>query len=222
MEGPQQAVFALKLALALAPLSIYLLILGLVNSRPRPCLVRSRADFVILSVVLAPVIAAPVMVLIEQGWLAAALMVALGAAVLFRSLMPAGDDGWVVYNIAPDRCRQLVERASRRLGWTAQADGERLRLVGPDVIVSFTALPCLRNVTVHLEPGDRGTSLPISRAEPQLMSALRQELSHEALLPSPTGATLVLLGASLLAAPLWCLLDNMEVIVRVVRDAFPL
>ena len=45
-----------------------------------------------------------------------------------------------------------------------------------------------------------------------------EEMAAEGLLPSPTGASLVLIGAALLGVPMWYLLHHMGAIVDVVRQ----
>ena len=44
VDAPAHVVFVLEVLIALGPLAVYFLGLGLVNSQPRPCLVNARAD----------------------------------------------------------------------------------------------------------------------------------------------------------------------------------
>ena len=73
MSSADEVVFVLRLALALGPLAIYFLGLGLVNSSARPCVVRARADFVVLAIAVVPMVAT-----IPAGREPAALVAARG------------------------------------------------------------------------------------------------------------------------------------------------
>ena len=55
-----------------------------------------------------------------------------------------------------------------------------------------------------------------SRLQDRLISAFGREIRHERLLPSPVGASLVIIGTGLLVAPMWSLLHNVDAIARAV------
>ena len=83
VDASAHAVFVFEVLIALGPLAVYFLGLGLVNSQPRPCLVNARVDFVWLTVAFVPVIAVPSVAMVQQGLLVVALSVVLGVALLF-------------------------------------------------------------------------------------------------------------------------------------------
>ena len=215
MEPADHAFFVLKILLALGPLSLYFLGLGLLNSQARPYLVSTRTDFTLLVTVFIPVIVLPVLLLLEHGLSHLVTVVAVGLVILFVALLPKRDQGWVLYNCSPAQGRRLMQQAVRRFGWEAvwRADGS-LEVRPVDLHITQTSLPWLRSVTLHAE----GPATPASRAaRRRLMDGLRGEIQQEAMLPSATGASLVLIGATLLGLPMWYLFQNINAIVETVR-----
>jgi len=218
LDTTDTAVFVLKIVLALGPLAVYFLALGLVNSQARPCLLRARTDFTLLAVAFVPVIAAPVQMLIEHGQLHLVSGVIVAVLALFFGLLPRRDRGWVMYNCSPAQCRRLLQQACRRLGWELNraADGV-LHVRPPGLLVTTTGLPWLRSVTLRMD----GPATPAARsARARLVATLHDELSREAMLASATGISLVVIGAALLGVPMWYLFHHMDAIVDVVRRIF--
>lgn len=210
-----QAAFVFKTILALGPLAIYFLGLGLVNSQARPCILSARADFTILATVFVPLIAAPIILLLEHDQAGLVSVAIVGVAALFFTLLPRPGSGWVVYNCSPAQGRRLLYQAYRRLGWRVEsAEHDRHRIPGAGLNVSLSALPLLRSVTLSVERSDRRAS---SDKVNDLVAAFRDELAEEAMLPSATGISLVVIGAALLGVPMWYLFHNMQLIVDVVR-----
>ena len=140
MDSSDQVIFALKVVLAVGPLALYFLALGLVNSQARPCIVSARSDFSLLAIAVVPVVATPVLILIEHGQMVTAAGVVLGLAVAFLSLLPKAGGSWVVYNCSPAQCRRLVRQACQALGWSLdQTDGDHWSDVRE---LQQSALPC--------------------------------------------------------------------------------
>ncbi|MGB2822184.1 MAG: hypothetical protein WBF17_14465, partial [Phycisphaerae bacterium] len=52
---------SLRIATVVVPVALYFLVLGLLNSRPRPQLLRGRRDFALLIVALSPLFVLPVL-----------------------------------------------------------------------------------------------------------------------------------------------------------------
>lgn len=213
MDTADQVVFVLQLILVVGPLAVYFLGLGLVNSQAHPCLVNARADFVLLTVAFLPVLIGPILFLIQHDcfWLAAAVLAAIVA--LFRLLLPSRHSAWVIYNVSSEQCSRLLERACRRLGWALAPTGDRWVISPAELTVTVSGLPWLRNVTIRIHTG----SLAADAQRHRLIAALEAEIQREAMLPSPMGASLVLIGASLLGVPMWYLFHHMDAIVDVVR-----
>jgi len=214
LSSLDEVIFVLHLAVGLGPLAIYFLGLGLVNSRPHPCLINIRTDFLLLAIALFPVMIYPVVFLVELGrlWLACGVVIMLGG--IFFVMLPGRNTGWVVYNIDAGRCRSFLGRACRQLGWDFEAGEDEVFISSVDVKINMSVLPWLRNVT--LEFADRGTddSGQVRRA---LFRALNREIRAESMLPSATGASLVVIGGALLGVPMWYLFHHMDAVVDVVR-----
>ncbi len=222
-NSSDQVVFVLQVALALGPLAIYFLGLGLVNSQARPFLASARADFIVLTTAFAPVICWPTIALIEQGRVGMAAGVVAAVAGLFWYLIPARTGGWVIYNISPETTAEVIHRTCRRRGWQLTGHPERDEdcTVEPlGLRLTTHSMPWLRNVTIQLARPQTGLAADPAAAR-QFASALAGELGRESMLPSPTGASLVVLGAGLLGMPMWYLFRNMDAIVDVVRRILP-
>jgi hypothetical protein len=136
------------------------------------------------------------------------------AVTLFWALLPSAHHGWVIYNISPQECRRALQRACRRMGWELACSGplsdEAEIVIRPaNLNLSLSTMPWLRNVTLRCDRAG-----PAAR---QLAGALNDELRRESLLPSATGAGLVVIGATLLGLPLWYFFNHMDAIVDVVR-----
>jgi hypothetical protein len=78
-------------------------------------------------------------------------------------------------------------------------------------------MPWLRNITLRC-PVPGGAAL---QDRDLLLAAMARELRREAMLPSPTGAGLVVIGATLLGLPMWYFFHNFDAIVDVVRRILP-
>lgn len=218
MDTTDTAIFVLKIVLALGPLAVYFLALGLINSQARPYLLSARVDFTLLAVACVPVIAAPIQLLFAHGHFHLVTGVVVGVLALFFGLLPRWGQGWVVYNCSPAQCRRLLQQACRRLGWELErgADGT-LYVCQPDLLITTTGLPWLRSVTLRI---DGPTSLVTQSARNKLIATLHDELSREAMLASTTGISLVVIGVALLGVPMWYLFHHMDAIVDVVRRIF--
>jgi hypothetical protein len=218
MDTSNQAAFVLQVVLALGPLAVYFLGLGLVNSGAHPSLVPARTDFVLLTMALIPMIMGPVVGLVEIGGWWPALAAGAVLAGFFIATLPRRDAAWVVYNCSLPQCRRLLSHACRRLGWAIEGGDDQLHIPEANLTITLSSLPLLRNVTLSFgRRGERGTSLA---SLAQLIDSLEREIRQEAILPSPTGASMVVIGACLLAVPMWFFFHNMDVIVRAVRQIF--
>ncbi|UCD27311.1 MAG: hypothetical protein JSV03_09265 [Planctomycetota bacterium] len=214
LNSADEVVFVLHLALVLGPLAVYFLGLGLVNSQARPCLVNARTDFVLLAIAVIPVVICPLVVIVELGrqWLAVGVVIVVGG--LFYWMLPSRDAGWVIYNIDPQRCRHLLKHVCRQLGWDVEEDSAALRIEPVGLIVNMSILPWLRNVTLSVckKTGGKGGS-----AHVDLIRGFHREIQTESMLPSPAGASLVIVGGALLGLPMWYLFHHMDAVVVVVR-----
>lgn len=213
MNATETAIFVLKILLTLGPVAVYFLILGLVNSQARPCLVSARADFALLALVFVPVMALPLFVLAGLGLHVLVGGVALGLGAFFLGLLPGRNRDWVIYNCGFVQCRRLLTQACRRLGWRADWSSEgTLDIASVALNVHPAVLPLLRSVTLHITISTDEQRLAANR----LIDALNDEIRDEAMLPSSAGVSLVVLGTVLLGLPMWYLFHNIHAIVEVV------
>jgi hypothetical protein len=213
MDARDQVVSILQVAMALGPIAVYFLGLGLVNSQSRPLLISARRDFALLGSAFLPLVLVPCVALTRagHGWVAAGVLAAV--IVLFVVMLPARKGTWVVYNVGAGQFLRILQRACRRRNWQLRVEGDLLTVEPAGIQIARHGISWLRNVTLEFQ-GAR--SLPEEAAE--LRSALRDELACESMLPSPTGASLVVIGASLLGLPMWYLFHHMDLIVDVVRQ----
>lgn len=214
MGGGSIAIDSLLFVGLVAPIAVYFLLLGLVNSHARPCLVSSRTDFVSLTIVMAPLLIAPMPALANRSlWWLLALELAL-AAWAFFSMLPGRSDGWVIYNISSRRCRAAIDAALRDLGWRGKWKGDAWK--GECGELTLSSIPLLRNVTIH-------TQWPTARSADRLSEldqALQRRLTRIEQLPSTAGACLLVLGVALLAMPIWMMGRHIQDVVEAVVHLF--
>ena len=73
----------LQVIINLAPIAVYFLVLGLVNSLARPMLVDARSDFLVLTLVFVPVMVWPVPFLVGNGlWWVVLVGLTIGAGAM--------------------------------------------------------------------------------------------------------------------------------------------
>lgn len=197
----------MEIAAVVAPVAIYFLVLGLLNSRPHPQLLSGRMDFAILTVALSPLLLLPL-----TGWLGvsagalAAVACVLGGAALL--LAPRGRN-WVVYNVHASEARSAVAGALRKLGLEFRDAEGGYAMDGASVKVG--AFAPLRNATIRLLGGDRKLA---RRFEKALGEVLR---SYE-VQTSPMAVSLLLVATAMLVAPLALMAHRVPDIVRLLTD----
>lgn len=206
------------IVLCVAPVAIYFLTLGLVNSHARPWMVSSRSDFVSLTVVLIPLLIWPLPALAygRQWWLLIAAAVAV--ALMFRRMLPDRRAGYVVYNIAENRCRSLVADAIASLGLRGEWTGTTWRSADGRWAIVLGAFAPLRNVTLHFESAadDTAAHIWIER----LREAVDSRLSAVSQAPSTMGACLVMLGLGLMLIPMWMVTRHIDDLVDAMSHLF--
>ena len=221
------AVDTLIMVANVAPIALYFLILGLVNSHARPYLISSRSDFIALTIALAPVLMWPVPSFVQAGMVWPLIVGLLLAAVAFFLLLPRHDAGFVIYNISEARCMRIVGEAMRRLGLRGRWDGGTWRSEGDDFRVHLGKVAMLRNVTLHVE-GDpsptadavAGGNGPKSTLVDQLGLELATGLKCVSQLPSAMGACLVVIGVAIMIVPMWMVSRHIDDLVDAMSHLF--
>jgi len=201
--GIGQFALSLHITTVAVPVAMYFLILGLLNSRPHPQLLRGRRDFALLIVALCPLLLQPVIARAEGFWPVLAVIAAVGGVALLAP--PKGS--WVIYNILPREAGDAVADALRQVGLPARREGGVFLLTDTDGSVRLSGFPLLRNVSVRaigLAPDVAG------RFEAALSRRLRTVTAET------TAATMALLlvATAMLVVPLALVAPRAGQIVR--------
>jgi hypothetical protein len=169
-----------RLSLAIGPLALYGLILGLLNMSRRPWLITGALDLAALAVALVGIaIVGPMELLLPDAvanrfgsysyvWL---LMLAFyGLSVSFLTLLSR--PRLIVYNIGFDELRATLERLAPELDSEFAWAGDNLVLPNLGVQLHLENFPVLRNVSV-CSSGERQHYGGWRRLELELSKALR-------------------------------------------------
>lgn len=201
---------SLQVAAVVAPVAAYFLVLGLLNSRPHPQLLRGRRDFAVLVAALCPLFVLPTLAWMSSSpvWLAAA---AVAGAGLIAVLAPP-KRSWVLYNITAAQARDAVDGALRAAEIDCRKQGGAFLLAGGEAKLTLAAFPLLRNVSLRLEGAVQEETS--SRFE----AALQRRLQAIPAETAPMTMALLLVATGMLAAPLAMVAPRVPEIVRIISD----
>jgi hypothetical protein len=191
--GLENLALSLRIAAMVVPVAAYFLILGLLNSRPHPQMLRGRFDFALLLGALGPLFFAP-MAERYAGSPALGTCAVVGIAVGIMLLAPGGKN-WVIYNLSHAAARKAVEESLESLGAACEPVPQGFRLSREGAMVRIGGFPLLRNVTVHL----LGGSDELAR---NLESAMTAKVSRLSVEPSSASAAMLLIATAMIVAPL--------------------
>jgi hypothetical protein len=197
---------SLRVAMVAAPVASYFLILGLLNSRPRPQLLRGRRDFALLVAALSPLLLLPALNWAQNSLLALAVVAASAGCVLALLAPPPGS--WVIYNITPAEAVDAVGEALRAAGLAFDRQGSSFNLDEGKGTVQLSAFPLLRNVSVRMSGAD---SAWLGRFEAALAGRLHRIPAET----TPMAVALLLVAAAMLVAPLAMVAPRAGEIVRI-------
>ena len=175
---PVNLTLALNVAALAVPAAVYFLVLGMLNSRPRPQLLRAATDFHLMVAAMSPVLILPAL-----GYLglSAGSVIGVAAIALAVGLLGAPRGyGWVIYNITPAQAAPLIADA--------------LAEAGAGVKAKQHALPWLKNVTVKLCQADADTARRFEQA-------LARSVGRCRTVPAPLAMVMLLLSTAVLAVP---------------------
>jgi hypothetical protein len=216
MDGNYQFVDVLLLVGNVAPVAVYFLALGLVNSHARPYLITSRADFVALTGVLVPVALWPIPAFVASGSWWPMVLGCAAIAFLFLWLLPKSRSGFVVYNISEAQCAGMLRQALQALGYSGRWDGASWQADSGRLAIHLRGFALLRNVSIHVEAADRVAADDV----PLIGEELQKRLQSVAQLPSPMGAGLVLIGLAMMILPMWMVGRHIDDIVDAMSHLF--
>jgi hypothetical protein len=213
MLASEQFRLTVQVATVVVPVAIYFLLLGLLNSQRHPQLIAGRTDFILLIAAFAPTFLVPALSLLgASAWVIVALAAVLAVTAL---LAPPRKGNWVVYNITSAEVLRAAERALQAMGESFTRNGRRIVLGNRDVMLRFSAMPLLRNVSVAAAGDDARTF------QQDFESRLAGQLSDIPSPRSPMAVTFLLIATAMLVAPLGLMADRMPEMVRIITDLIP-
>src|SRR5262245_59210715 len=169
----------LHVCVALGPLAMYLIVLGLINLSPRPLLTTGGRDIAALALALGGLVAAGPMELfmVEEaavqfgGWVWAILLTgyALGVVLLILTMRPR----LIIYNTKLDEIRPILAAVVARLDSKARWAGESLVMPQLGVQLHLESWPMMHNVQL-VSAGPDQNLLGWRRLEIELAISLRK------------------------------------------------
>lgn len=185
---------AVQLATMVAPVAVYFLILGLLNTRRHPQILSARQDFAILFVAICPLFVVPVLAAVGITPLSVSVAAALVAGGIFL-LAPRGHN-WVVYNATDAEVRRALRHALRRMDVAFEPMGPaRIDLPQRQAALQISHFALLRNVTVRLEDGDEQLARSLQAHLHQNLCRLEPEAHSMAVV-------MLLVATAMLVAPM--------------------
>ena len=197
---------SLQIAAVVVPVSLYFLILGLLNTRHRPQLLRARRDFAMLIVALGPLVACPLLSWV--GHSPAALAAGTVVAVVVMLVLRPPRASWVVYNITLAEAVNAVARSLERSGLSFDREQCDRIFHLPGGSVELSSFPLLRNVSIQMIGCD-------DRAAGLFEQALAGRIELLSAQTTPMAMALLLVATAMLVAPLLMVAPKAVEIVRI-------
>jgi len=205
MLSTVQSGIPLQIAAVVAPVSLYFLVLGLLNTRNRPQMLRARLDLAMLVGALSPLVVCPLLSWAGPSYLAMAAAAAGGVTTVW--LLSPARASWVIYNITPAEALDAVANALQRAGLTFQRrQGEQTFLL-PGGQVELSSFSLLRNVSIRLT----GCDLRTAHLFEQALAGRIWLLSAQT---TPMAMAMLLVATAMLVAPLAMVAPRAVEIVR--------
>ncbi|MBN1556360.1 MAG: hypothetical protein JXA11_16590 [Phycisphaerae bacterium] len=210
--GMEQIETSLRIVTSVAPVALYFLLLGILNTRRHPQLLSGRQDSALLTLALSPLAITPVM-----HWLGGGLPTALACGGALAGgvwlLSPKGRT-WVIYNLPASNVRRTAQDILRSMNVETRSTQTGLRFEKGDGRLEVSYFPVLRNVTLRLLGADE-------TLWNQFESRLHERLQRVETEPSPMAVTLLLLATAMIVAPLSLMVHHAPEIVRLLNDLLP-
>ena len=197
---------SLQIAAVVVPVSLYFLVLGLLNTRNRPQLLRARRDFAMLVVALSPLLVCPLISWVGYSW--AAMAGGMAAAIVAMLTLRPTRASWVVYNIAPAEALDAVERSLQRSGLSFQHDQGDHVFHLPAGSIELSSFPLLRNVSIRMTGCDSLTVETFEQALAGRIGLLNAQTT-------PMAMAMLLVATAMLVAPLVMVAPKAVEIVRI-------
>ena len=208
-----------RLCLALGPLAVYLLLLGMINLSRRPLLVTGGRDLAALGVgVSGLILVGPVELLLPEDainayqkyvWLLLVVMYSLCvslAALLSRPRL-------TIYNMSAEQLRPMLAEAINGLDQEARWAGSSLVLPRVHVELHLEPNPVMRNVSL-VASGDEQSYAGWRQLEAALADKLKPAESPS----NPWGMALALVSLLMIGVMGWQMVQNPQAITQGFRD----
>ena len=205
----------LHLAIAFVPLSVYLMVLGLINLSARPFLTTGSRDSLALALGLSGmVIAGPMELFLPERaaqtfgpyvWFLMIVLYLLTCVLLVLMGRPR----LVIYNISPTDLRPILEQTIKAIDPTASWADDTYVLPQAFVQLHVEPFPALRNVSL-VAIGPRQSWQSWRRLEAALGETLR---THRGV-ANPYGLTLLMAGGALIGISTYWLANGRQEIAQ--------
>jgi hypothetical protein len=201
----------LHLCIALGPVAVYLLLLGVLNLASRPFLTSGARDTAALGLAISgfvvagpmelflPLLDAAVYLFGGYVWLLLLALYVMGLSLVVLLMRPR----LVIYNIAGDQLRPILATAVAELDNTARWAGESLVLPQLGVQLHLEPFAAMRNIQL-VASGPHQNFGGWRRLEQTLIVALRQTKTP----PNPYGLSLILFGLMMVGMVTYAAVHN--------------
>lgn len=194
----------LSLTIALVPLAMYLMVLGLINLSRRPWLISGPRDTAALAVALSGMLViGPFDLFLPHAAAArfgAFVWVLLGALYVFATtlLLFYQRPRMTIYNFTSRQLRIVLEPLAKSLDPDASWIGNHLSLPKLDVDLQVEPFTAMRNVSLVATPETTD-----EEGWKQLELALKAALRETQVTPNPRGLSFMFLAAAMCVVVLW-------------------
>ncbi len=196
--------------IALGPVAVYLLLLGMVHRSRRPLLTTGSRDFYLLGLAVSGLmVIGPLELMMPGGassplaWLLLLALYSMCLTLLILVVPPR----LVIYNITAAQLRQALAAVITRLNLEHRWAGDSLALPGLGVQLNVARFPAMRNVALVATAAAQS-----HRGWMKLERALATELRSLTVAPQPLAYALIGLSLLILSSSLgWMLLNPAQV-----------
>jgi len=209
----------LHLCIALGPVGVYMLVLGLINLRPRPFLTNGARDNTALAIALSGfVVVGPMELFMPEAWAASIhyyiwlLLLGLYALVVILIVL-VSRPRLVVYNITLDRLRPVVAELVKQLDVEARWVGETVSMPKLHVQFCIESQASMRNIQL-VSVGPIQSYSGWRRLEARLAEALADVRVG----PNPYGFSFVGFAALMLGMSAFWLIAGRESVAQALQD----
>ena len=210
---------ALHLSIALGPVALYFLVLGLINITPRPFMTTGARDWAVLGLAISGfVVAGPMELFFPEnaagtfGTFVWALLIALyGLAVLLLCLLSR--PRLVIYNLTAEELRATMSKCLPVLDPDVHWAGDTLILPNLGVQSHLEPFTALKNVQI-VASGPRQNYLGWRQFELHLARALREMR----VAPNPYGVTQLIFAVAILIAVTFYIVNDQQAVAQSLRE----